>query len=195
MNNLKDDLFVTAGIKTPVGHVDEARRLWRVGHRIIEAAVDGPADRSVDRKASADLHWVETELLKQLRQVELLVPGLDAGSLELFRLCNYKDGRRIVIDKSAGIAWTRSQHRGDLRADMNDWSDQMSDWFTSIRNQVADDQSDVWVKLRKAEINERWDMPDSNFSRLAKDKPELITKAGPKTWNINTNHPDLLRKK
>ena len=140
MNNLKDELFVTAGIKTPVGHVDEARRLWRAGHRIIQAAVEGPVDRTADGKASADLYWVKNELRKQLRQVEHLVPGMNAGSLELFRLCDDGRGSRVVIDSSAGIAWTLSQYQDGptkLRADMDDWSDQVIEWFEGIRNQIV----------------------------------------------------------
>jgi len=136
----QDGLFVTAGIKSPVGHVDEARRLWGVGHRIIEAAVDDPGDRTADGKASAKLKWVKDELRKQLRRVEHLVPGMDAKSLELFRLCSYKDGRRVVIDKSAGIAWTLNQYQGGpdkLKADLQDWSEQVTDWFEDVRKQVG----------------------------------------------------------
>lgn len=140
MDDQEDGLFVTAEIETPVGHLNEARRLWGVGHRIIEAAVDDPGDRTADGKASAKLKWVKNELRKQLHQVEPLVPELNAGSLELFRLCSYADGRRIVIDQSAGIGWSRSQYQGGpdkLKADLQDWSDQVTDWFECVRKQVG----------------------------------------------------------
>lgn len=140
MDDQEDGLFVTAGIETPVGHLNEARRLWGLGHRIIEAAVDDPGDRTADGKASAKLKWVKNELRKQLRLVEHLVPGMDADSLELFRLCSYADGRRIVINQSAGIGWSRSQYQGDpakLKADLSDWFTQVTDWFEGIRKQVG----------------------------------------------------------
>ena len=190
MDDREDGLFVTAGIKTPAGHLEEARRLWEVGHRIIEAEVDGRSDEAGDRIASAKLKWVKNELRKQLRLVEHLIPGMDADSLELFRLCSYADGRRVVIDRSAGIAWSVSQYQGGptkLKADLNDWSAQVNSWFEGIRKQVGQvkpAKKPTANDLMKAELASNFEAvkgftADQWAARIGKAKSTVV---GTGTW-------------